>query len=185
MPARDTAVNGFGERIERMAASLAACFLLLLLAACVPGQYPIEVFPDLHYQPSQRRLEPTRGYPPARSVPISGRAAEIGPAEMAMLTSPITRTAEVVGRGAALYAVNCSFCHGPLGHGDGAVGDAFRNAGTQVANLTAPDRQAKSDGVLYRSITNGLGVMPPFRNLLTDEERWSLVAYVRELGGRR
>jgi mono/diheme cytochrome c family protein len=33
-------------------------------------------------------------------------------------------------------------------------------------------------------MTNGLGGMPPFGNLLTDQERWTLVYFVREVQGR-
>ena len=48
----------------RAARTLRGGWLLLAVAllavACTPGAYPIDIFPEMHYAPAQRRLEPNR-----------------------------------------------------------------------------------------------------------------------------
>ncbi|MFN8532822.1 MAG: hypothetical protein U0556_04675 [Dehalococcoidia bacterium] len=59
----------------------------LLTAACTPtinvplngnvwpfagGQYPFDIFPEMHYQQTYRAQEPRRLYPPDGSVPVTG-----------------------------------------------------------------------------------------------------------------
>ena len=53
-----------------------------------------------------------------------------------------------------------------------------------VPDLTAETTVEKSDGDIYGILTNGVLVMPTFKNLLSAEDRWLLVDYVRELQGR-
>ena len=48
--------------------------------------------------------------------------------------------------------------------------------------LSASVRE-RSDGQLYWLIVNGIGNMPPFHDLLTEEEVWGLVGYVRSVQG--
>jgi mono/diheme cytochrome c family protein len=40
----------------------------------------------------------------------------------------------------------------------------------------------QTDGALYWKISNGRGNMPPYKEALSDEQRWQLVVYLRELG---
>ena len=53
-----------------------------------------------------------------------------------------------------------------------------------VPDLTAEATVEKSDGDIYGILTNGVLVMPTFKNLLSAEDRWLLVDYVRDLQGR-
>ena len=39
----------------------------------------------------------------------------------------------------------------------------------------------RSDGEIYWILTNGSGNMPRFGNLLTPEERWELILFIRSL----
>jgi mono/diheme cytochrome c family protein len=47
------------------------------------------------------------------------------------------------------------------------------------ADLTSSRVRSRTDGQLYWLITNGIGNMPNFADLLTDEERWAMVNVVR------
>ena len=50
------------------------------------------------------------------------------------------------------------------------------------ANLTSPVVQAKSDGSIFLTISNGVeGKMPPLNENLTVSERWDLVNFIRTL----
>ena len=179
-------------------------FLLLLWtvgSGCFPqtGSNKVEVFNEMHYQPSYRIQEGPRLLPPQGSVPITG--AEVAPAfgEYASLTSPddvaagYSRTAS-----AELFRVNCMVCHGTLGKGDGVMTPFLIDSGFPPADLAGPVTQGGSEGDIFGFISHGgrqgfftaqVGVespspMPNFNKLLTEEDRWMLALYVlRELGG--
>jgi mono/diheme cytochrome c family protein len=46
------------------------------------------------------------------------------------------------------------------------------------SNLTMSARETP-DAVLYHIVSEGLRVMPPFHGLLTPEERWAVVYFIR------
>ena len=62
-----------------------------------------------------------------------------------LLAAAVARAGEPIpGRGAALYAARCAFCHGPTGHGNGPSGRTMKPRPTDFtsgpgARLT-PDR---------------------------------------------
>ncbi|HET7036738.1 MAG TPA: cytochrome c [Thermomicrobiaceae bacterium] len=76
--------------------------------------------------------------------------------------------------------------------GAGAGGQAnaflvtyFKSTGNiPPANLTSDAIKGMSDGELFYHISNGIVDMPPFGNLLTPEQRWALVHYIRQLQGQ-
>ena len=84
-----------------------------------------------------------------------------------------------------LFRWNCSHCHGMEGAGDGRV-NAFLTAYNYVPvpDLSDDATVEKTDGDIYGIVTDGVLVMPAFKNLLSVEDRWLLVDYVRELQGR-
>src|SRR5213594_1164563 len=60
--------------VQLRPAILSAVVGLAALTAigCYPGAYPSDPFREMHYQQSQRLLEPDRRLPPPDSVPITG-----------------------------------------------------------------------------------------------------------------
>lgn len=153
------------------------------------GSNAIQVFTEMHYQPSFRIQDVPRLLPPDGSVPISG--AEVTYASMDDY-KVLQRTSSDVISGHRLYEVNCQVCHGSNLEGDGPI-VSFVNSGPLPANLRADVTKAASDGELYGFISCGgrqgcamrligrdsQSPMPDFRRLLTEEERWALVAYLR------
>jgi len=171
---------------------------VLLLSACAPGTYQVELFPEQHYQQSFKRQEPPRITAPEQSVPVTGRevalsfdqanvmknpcAAGCTPANMPGARASLATTIDVVANGAEIFRVNCSMCHGPMADGNGTVGDKLAaNGYTKPPNLMAPTTQNRSDGSMFWVITNGVVVMPKFGLLLPEQDRWSVVAYLRWL----
>ena len=127
---------------------------------------------------------------PARSIPVEGAAYLPGMGEP---VNPVPADATSIARGAELYQINCKMCHGDAGHGDGTVA-AFL-VKKKPADLSSDDVQAKSDGSMFLTISNGIwnpnntlfpkrqfsGQMPPLNENLSVRERWDLVNYIRTL----
>jgi mono/diheme cytochrome c family protein len=98
------------------------------------------------------------------------------------------------GRTAEDFRVNCVMCHGTIMKGDGLVATLMRERqkGPFPADLTAPLTQGSTEGELFAFITWGgrqgsaavfrglesRSPMPPFRWLLSEDDRWALVQYV-------
>lgn len=157
--------------------------LLLLLTACSTGAYPLDVFPEMHYQPSYRSQEPPRLSPSAQSVPVTGKEVLYDFAAAGKLPDPMTPTPENLSHAAQLFRTECSFCHGPAGRGDGPMVEYFRQQGvTPPLDLASLRVRARQPGELYWLISNGIGSMPAFGRMLTPEQRWLLVLWVTSVG---
>jgi mono/diheme cytochrome c family protein len=100
-------------------------------------------------------------------------------------------TAELVANGRQVYDANCIQCHGPQGKGDG-YGAPFLvppprdlTAG-QFKFRTTSSGQLPTDDDLFRTISRGADGtgMPPWQYLLSNEQRWALVEYVKTFDTR-
>ncbi|MCE3222470.1 MAG: putative Cytochrome c [Nitrospira sp.] len=106
------------------------------------------------------------------------------------VTNPLPATTEVIEKGRALFEGKafCRACHGADGKGLGMDLDYSTFKGPLPRNFT--DRmwqQARTDGELFWILKNGSpGTdMAPFIPLvLTEEEAWQVLMYVRSFGGR-
>jgi mono/diheme cytochrome c family protein len=174
-----------GWRPRRLAGGAALAVLAAAaLAACNPGAYPVDIFKEMHYQPSQRRLEPERLAPPDDAVPVTGGQPDYTFDEAASLVNPTGADAQSLARGREVYRVNCAACHGMDGHARTPVADRFRSAGAVApVDFTSARVRARTDGQLYWIVTNGLGNMPPFRHLLTGDDVWLAVRVIRGFQG--
>jgi putative copper export protein/mono/diheme cytochrome c family protein len=83
--------------------------------------------------------------------------------------------------GGTLYRAHCQSCHGVAGYGDGPAGGALPR---RPADLTAQHASDHTAGDLYWWITHGIAGsgMPGFGDVLTPEERWDVINFVRALG---
>jgi putative copper resistance protein D len=86
-----------------------------------------------------------------------------------------------VASGAALFRAHCATCHGPGGRGDGPGGAGLPRL---PADLTAPHTAQHTAGDMFWWLTHGIpaGGMPPFDGVLSEEERWDLINFIRTLG---
>src|SRR5207244_737979 len=141
----------------------------LTAIGCYPGAYPSDPFREMHYQQSQRLLEPDRRLPPPDSVPITGAKTPLTFVDAGAATNPRPRTADVQAQGQSLFDVNCAACHGADGHGSSEVAKRFASAGfVTPADLSNSRVRGRKDGELYWFVNYGIGNMPTFRDLLTD-----------------
>ena len=176
--------------------------LLVLLAGCSTaglsqGSYPVDFFTEMHYNQSFKLQEPPSLSGVPEAVPITGREANITLAQARVLENPFETNQTIIAQGSQLFEINCAVCHGTSGQGDGPMEVHLATAGyrSAPADLTSSGPSgSKSEGEIYLVITNGFAkayglpvdqfVMPPFQKLLTPEDRWAIVSYIRNLQGR-
>ena len=91
---------------------------------------------------------------------------------------PYPVTMQLLKRGQERFNIYCAVCHSPVGDGDGMIVrrgfpappsyhiDRLRNA---------PDRH------FYDVMTQGYGIMYPYADRVSPEDRWAIVAYIRAL----
>lgn len=94
----------------------------------------------------------------------------------ANLHNPLPATEQNLKEGEELYGKYCVHCHGAGGEGDGLVGGKL--PGPPPPYSTKKDLP---DGKMFHSITYGKGLMGPHAPLVSKDERWKLVLYIRKL----
>ena len=176
------------------------------------GPHAVDIFTEMHFQPSYRTQEGPRILPPPDSVPITGKEVEYKSAEeyqALAIPSHIASDPGTLSRARETYDTNCLVCHGSNLRGeDGdatilpylatATGAKPRNLvnvklnsdGEQIIGAAS---DGTTDGEIYAWIAYGgqagfasalrdrptTSWMPQFINLLSEEERWELVALIR------
>ncbi|MCP4422649.1 MAG: c-type cytochrome [Chloroflexi bacterium] len=108
------------------------------------------------------------------------------PPEFENLTNPYANVSEAIAAGDQAYQNNsCNLCHGALLEGNGYFSPGLT---PKPVNLTDPvlmNLPFITDAYLYWRISEGgaqppfLSAMPAWRDLLSEEERWQLVSYIR------
>jgi mono/diheme cytochrome c family protein len=98
------------------------------------------------------------------------------PADFAGKTMPAgTDTAA----GKEVYAANCESCHGATGVGDGIAGSSLD---PKPANLVTFAPQVGDDYLFWRVSAGKDGTsMVSWAGILTEEQIWQVVAYIRTL----
>jgi mono/diheme cytochrome c family protein len=118
-----------------------------------------------------------------------------GPAETTVMTwikrkilvgnkkaaNPLQSTPENIRAGQIAFSHYCFTCHGLDGQNTGVPFAAA--VAPPVPSLNSPQVQKYTDGQLKSVIANGIfpSGMPAAKDLLSDEEIWSIVVYLRHL----
>lgn len=99
------------------------------------------------------------------------------PAEFAGQSNPLN--ADAADPGADIFRNNCEACHGQQGHGDGPAGAALVPAPKNLALMQAI---AGDDYLFWRISTGKDGTaMIGWKGVLTDEQIWQTIAFIRTL----
>lgn len=105
--------------------------------------------------------------------------AWVAPAWADTIKNPFAIDADAIALGKKVYNKYCWTCHGKSGKGDGPAG---ANLNPKPKDQTGAEIQQLSDGALFWKITTGNSPMAAYEKLLTEEQRWQVVSYIRELG---
>lgn len=97
--------------------------------------------------------------------------------QAALIENPVESSEEVLKSGEALYLQYCNACHGKAGQGDGKAGEVIGG----VANLTGGAYINLPEGHIFHVITKGKGRMLPHGSQITEEGRWKIVHYVKQV----
>jgi hypothetical protein len=168
------------------------------------GSHAVQVFSEMHFSPAYRSQEIPRLLPPEGSVPITGAEVQILDIEESrsiLIPEQVLSGYNDVDA-TKLYAVNCQVCHGVNLDGAGLITTlkSARDDGSNAIekglpiNLNSERVRILSDGEIFSYITWGgraglsaevrgkksPAIMPQFVRLLTEEERWSLVWFLRQ-----
>ena len=126
----------------------------------------------------------TAAYATAASDALDQQKSTSGwtlPPDAADTKSPLTVDDKVLASGKKVFTDKCQKCHGPKGLGDGPDADPDH---AEEMNLTNPKRAERNpDGVVFYKVMNGRRSpkMPAFKDELSKEQIWSVVAYAQSL----
>jgi cytochrome c553 len=104
-----------------------------------------------------------------------------GPEEIARagreLKNPLQPIEANLARGAQVYVNQCAVCHGATGAGDGPIIPKYPNP----PSYKTEQSRTLADGAMFHIITLGRGNMPPHASLVSAEDRWRVILYIRRL----
>ncbi len=113
-----------------------------------------------------------RGYMPLAfdGSPAGYEAAKLN------LHNPLMASEVNLKEGEVLYVNYCVHCHGAGGEGDGLVGAKLPGPPPPYSKF-----KEMTDGEMFHIITYGKGLMGPHASIVSKEERWKLILYIRKL----
>ncbi|MNL41564.1 Cytochrome c6 [compost metagenome] len=98
------------------------------------------------------------------------------------MKNPFIGNEKATADGKKIFDQMCVLCHGEQGKGNGAAGLTLE---TKPANFLELKVVNETDGEIFWKITNGKSPMASYEELLTDDQRWKLVNYIRVLGANK
>jgi mono/diheme cytochrome c family protein len=163
-----------------------------LLAGCLSQSATDRALERMNEQPRYDVYEASRFFrngmtmqvPPAGTVArdaVLDRGLATGrSASGAYLTTlPLPVTPELLQLGRTRFRIFCGACHGVGGYGGSLV--AANLAERRPPSLRSPAVRGLPAGFLYEVIARGLGRMPSYAAQLPVEQRWAVVAYLKQL----
>ena len=95
------------------------------------------------------------------------------PDDQKAIVAPMKFTPDMQKQGEQIYLKNCQSCHGLPGK------DNWAKLTPPPGDLSKEKAQVQTDGEIFYRITTGKVPMPEFRNILPEDDRWGLIAYLR------
>lgn len=103
------------------------------------------------------------------------------------LVNPFEASPVILDQGKVLFETYCKHCHGIKGGGDGKVAQGVKIDGVDhspypgVANLKGDAYKNITEGHIFHVITYGKGLMGAHGSQVSEEDRWKIAKYVKEL----
>jgi mono/diheme cytochrome c family protein len=92
---------------------------------------------------------------------------------------PVDVTREVMDRGRTRFDIFCAACHGIAGDGDSLV--AANMQLRRPPSLLSTEVEGYPAGRIFQIVSQGYGLMRPYSDSLTVDERWAVIWYLRAL----
>ena len=163
---------------------------------CTSSRPPIHLNPSMDNQP---KLRPQAASPfffdgAGMREPVPGTVAIDGLKEdpafftgksadgQFVATSPVTVDERLLARGRERYQIYCQPCHDARGDGRGIL---FQRGNVPTASFHQEKVLKYTDGQIFDVITNGTGLMAAYKWPIPPEDRWAIVAHVREVQRER
>ncbi|WP_426417778.1 c-type cytochrome [Aestuariirhabdus sp. LZHN29] len=95
---------------------------------------------------------------------------------------------EMAKQGMTVYRDSCMSCHGVSGRGTGPIASGLKHPPADLTNHFH-EAPGKGDAYLYWRVSEGGAVepfasmdsaMPAFKNVLSEQQRWSVLVYVHQ-----
>lgn len=102
----------------------------------------------------------------------------VSPKEAQIIKNPLAGNSSVLADAKKIYVTNCAPCHGDKGRGDGPAAQALS---PKPADHSSAVIQSETDGSLFWKLTQGRNPMPAYGKILTEQQRWELINYIRTL----
>ena len=108
-----------------------------------------------------------------------------------LMAGPVSAKPGTADKGKAIYDKRCTWCTGAEGAGDGAAKERlnppprdFTSGNYKIKSSNFEDMTPNDDDI-YRMIRDGMPgtAMPGWSDLLTEQDMWDLVAYVKSFAG--
>ena len=96
------------------------------------------------------------------------------------LNDPFSPTSENIARGKEMYQRFCINCHGVKGDGQGNLFTSKKYP-YPPANLLSEKIRNAPDGEIYHVITVGWGVMGAHGSMITQDDRWKIALYIKNV----
>ncbi len=120
-------------------------------------------------------------------LPYRGKNDSTGLRLANKLVNPFEVSPAVLDQGKVLFETYCKHCHGPKAGGDGKVAQGVKIDGVDhsmypgVANLRGDAYKNITEGHIFHVITYGKGLMGAHGSQVSEEDRWKIAKYVKEL----
>src|SRR5688500_18135825 len=100
------------------------------------------------------------------------------PSSAHLLNNPFSTNNDAFEKGKKLYQLYCRSCHGKTGMGDGPARGPL---GMKPSNFHREKVKKQTNGDLFWKISTGRKDMPAFGKSLSEEQRWQLVTFIRNM----
>jgi mono/diheme cytochrome c family protein len=183
-------------RITSVIALASAVFISGCARGCTSSRPPIHLNPSMDNQPKLRAQAASPFFYNGSGMrePVPGTVAIDGLKEDAafftgkgadgqfVATSPVTVDERLLARGRDRYHIYCQPCHDARGDGRGIL---FQRGNVPTASFHQENILKYTDGQIFDVITNGTGLMAAYKWPIPPEDRWAIVAHVREVQRER
>jgi mono/diheme cytochrome c family protein len=107
-----------------------------------------------------------------------GQEEWLAPESAKSTINPYSENQIATQKGTQLFSKLCWTCHGKSGQGNGPAGKSLK---PKPKNFALESVQNQTDGELFWKLSNGNGMMVPYKHSLSEDQRWQLINFIRTL----